>query len=39
MNAILGFTELLEKSLETDKDLEYLSAINSSGKALLRLNK
>ncbi len=37
MNAILGFTELLQERTNDRKNLEYLSAITSSGKTLLKL--
>ncbi|MBS0657298.1 MAG: tetratricopeptide repeat protein [Verrucomicrobia bacterium] len=37
MNSILGFSELLEGRVEDDEQREYLEAISSSGKTLLRL--
>jgi PAS domain S-box-containing protein len=37
MNAILGFTELLEEQVHDEQQKSYLSAITSSGKALLGL--
>jgi signal transduction histidine kinase/ActR/RegA family two-component response regulator len=37
MNAILGFSELLEKEDIDDKSMEYVEAINSSGRSLLHL--
>ena len=37
MNAILGFTEILGNLLNDEQHLEYLSAIQMSGKSLLRL--
>ncbi len=37
MNAILGFSELLENKITDNQHKEYLSAIISSGKALLTL--
>ena len=37
MNAILGFSELLEKEVKSKGALEYVEAINSSGRSLLHL--
>jgi two-component system sensor histidine kinase EvgS len=37
MNAILGFTEILESKITDKTYLRYLSAISSSGKALLNI--
>ena len=37
MNAILGFSELLEKEDIDKKSMEYVEAINSSGRSLLHL--
>ncbi len=37
MNAILGFTEILETKISDKTLLRYLSAISSSGKALLNI--
>jgi PAS domain S-box-containing protein len=37
MNAILGFSELLEDMVEDEEQKEYLAAVSSSGKTLLRL--
>jgi PAS domain S-box-containing protein len=37
MNAILGFTELLGEQVDNEQQKNYLSAITSSGKALLAL--
>ena len=37
MNAILGFTEILESKITDKNHLRYLSAISSSGKALLNI--
>lgn len=37
LNSILGFTQLLEQELQSDKGKDYLSAISSSGKNLLHL--
>ncbi|MGK5093607.1 ATP-binding protein [Deltaproteobacteria bacterium TL4] len=37
MNAILGFTEILEGQIKDPKQYQYLQAIHSSGKSLLRL--
>ncbi|MEE4359097.1 MAG: ATP-binding protein [Desulfococcaceae bacterium] len=37
MNAILGFTDILDRLLTDPQQKEYLAAVNSSGKALLRL--
>ncbi|MCP4218109.1 MAG: response regulator, partial [bacterium] len=37
MNAILGFTEVLEEEITNLQHKEYLEAITSSGKTLLRL--
>ncbi|WDE95619.1 ATP-binding protein [Lentisphaera profundi] len=37
MNAILGFSELLEKEVQQEGPLEYVQAINSSGRSLLHL--
>ncbi|MDD7984535.1 ATP-binding protein [Lentisphaera marina] len=37
MNAILGFSELLEKENIDKKSMEYVEAINSSGRSLLHL--
>lgn len=37
MNSILGFTELLQKELTRKRELEFLNAISSNGKQLLRL--
>lgn len=37
MNSILGFTELLNELLEEEKQKQYLSSIQSSGRVLLNL--
>ncbi len=37
MNAILGFTEILENLIEDEQQNQYLEAVSSSGKSLLRL--
>jgi signal transduction histidine kinase/ActR/RegA family two-component response regulator len=37
MNAILGFSELLSNKLQDPSHLEYIRAVHSSGKSLLRL--
>ncbi|MCP4147359.1 MAG: response regulator, partial [bacterium] len=37
MNAILGFTEILGNKVKNNQNKEYLNAINSSGKTLLKL--
>ncbi len=37
MNAILGFTEILSGLIDDEQHLEYLSAIQTSGKSLLGL--
>ena len=37
MNAILGFTEILNGLIEDNRQKEYLSAVQSSGKSLLSL--
>lgn len=37
MNAILGFTELLEKRMDGEKEKFYLDAVKYSGQQLLRL--
>ncbi len=37
MNAILGFTEILEGKIIDEEEREYLSAVSSSGKSLLRI--
>jgi len=37
MNAILGFTEILEGRINDEEQKEYLSAVSSSGKSLLRI--
>ena len=37
MNAILGFTEILEGKINDEEQGEYLSAVSSSGKSLLRI--
>ncbi len=37
MNAILGFTEILENLSKDEQQTQYLEAISSSGKALLKL--
>jgi signal transduction histidine kinase len=37
MNSILGFTEILESRIHDPQNKHYLSAVNTSGKALLTL--
>ncbi len=37
MNAIIGFSELLTKSVQNEKQLSQIESIHSSGKRLLRL--
>ncbi|MCP4134065.1 MAG: response regulator [bacterium] len=37
MNAVLGFAELLEEQVEEGQQKQYLSAISTGGKSLLRL--
>ncbi len=37
MNSILGFTELLQKEVKREKEVEFLNAIDFNGKQLLHL--
>ena len=37
MNAILGFSEILESKIDDQEQLEFLSAVSSSGRSLLRI--